>query len=302
MKKLWCLLIIFLLIGCGIKPGLAPAPEFRMTDKDEKATLVAADMVMIEDSEDGNDTKHTTVDAFDTYLSSIYQPLTAYLTDLADGTITSNFVNTTYPWVDNEVDSDLTLDLLRLTIKTSAPDTPEVDRWYIADNLTWDPCDMPGEGSYYCICTNATAPEYIALLEGGNLKIASIELPSYTHFATGDAVYDDNTTAHVLTVQEMKNSIITNAGASEDKVYTCPAAEFGMNGMGMVIAAYQMDFEPDGNETLWLNGVQMAAGEHIQNTADTKGDVIAFWSVESGDGTYEIFFKSDNANWVEATP
>ena len=72
--------------------------------------------------------------------------------------------------------------------------------------------------------------------------------------------------------------------------------------MVQVIAAYQMDIEPDGTETLWLNGTQMAAGEHIINAADSKGDIMACWSVESGDGTYEIFCKSDNANFAEATP
>ena len=144
---------------------------------------------------------------------------------------------------------------------------------------------------------------YIAIIdEDATFFISSIELPSYAHWATGDATYNDTATPHVLTSEEVKGGLITNAGATEDRVYTCPPAEFGINGMGMVIAAYQMDFEPHSGERFTLNGTQMAIDEHIQNTADTKGDVIAFWSVESGDGTYEIFFKSDNANWVEATP
>jgi len=33
-----------------------------------------------------------------------------------------------------------------------------------------------------------------------------------------------------------------------------------------------------------------------------KWQIMSFWSVETGDGTYEIFFKSDNPNWDEATP
>lgn len=231
------------------------------------------------------------------------QAYEATLTDIADGTIAENLINEAHPWADNETANVLTLDWLQLSVLTSAPSSPVVNRLYIADNDTWDPCDIVSTTDYYCICTNATAPEYSAILKGdGSIPITSIELPSFTHFATGDATYTDTTTPHVLTSEETKNSIITNAGAAQDRVYTCPAAEFGMNFMVMVIAAYQMDVEPNGTETLWLNGTQMAAGEHIINAADTKGGVMSCWSVESGDGTYEIFCKSDNSNFAQATP
>lgn len=234
-------------------------------------------------------------------IGSDVQAYEATLTDISDGIITENIVNETYPWADNETSNILTLDWLQLSILTSAPSSPSVNRLYIADNDTWDPCDIAGTVDYYCIYT--TGSEYSAILMGdGSIPITSIELPSFSHYATGDATYNDTTTPHVLTSEEMKNSIITNAGATQDRVYTCQPAGFGYNFMPMVIAAYQMDIEPDGNETLWLNGAQMAGGEHIINAADTKGDVMSCWSVESGDGTYEIFCKSDNSNWAQATP
>lgn len=222
------------------------------------------------------------------------------LADIDDGTITENLVNEVYPWADNETSNTLTLDLLQLSILTSTPSSPAAGRIYFVDNDTWDPCDIAGADNYYCIYDGA---DYIAIMdEDGTFFISSVELPSFSHFATGDAIYGDNSTPHVLTLEEMKGSVITNAGASQDKVYTCQPAGFGINFTVMVIAAYQMDLEPDGTETLWLNGAQMAAGEHIQNTADTKSDIMSCWSIESGDGTYEIFCKSDNANWVQATP
>jgi len=228
------------------------------------------------------------------------QPLESTLTDIADGTIAENLVNTANPWADNEVANDLTLDLLNLSARSSAPGTPVSFKIYLADNDNWDPCDIAGTDDYYVVYTGS---EYRAFLKGdGSIPVSSVELPSYAHWATADAKYNDTSTPHVLTVEEVKNGLITNAGAAEDKVYTFPAAEMGFNGMGMVVAAYQMDFEPHSGEAFWLNGTQMAVDEHIQNTADTKGDVISFWSVETGDGTYEIFFKSDNSNWVEASP
>jgi len=43
-----------------------------------------------------------------TYLSTNYQPLEATLTDIADGTITEDLINTTNPWADNEVADNIT--------------------------------------------------------------------------------------------------------------------------------------------------------------------------------------------------
>ena len=110
MRKLFLLisfLIMFAFVGCALKdPGsqydLAPSPGFRMGDKGQLTTLAAQDKLLVEDYSDASKTKHTTMANIDTYLSVIYQPLTAHLTDLADGNITSNFVNTAYPWVVNE--------------------------------------------------------------------------------------------------------------------------------------------------------------------------------------------------------
>jgi len=198
---------------------------------------------------------------------------------------------------------DLTLNSLDLTLLTAEP-TEVVGEIYLADNDTWDPANVAGTDDYYVICTAAGSPgTFKAFLKvDGTVLLSSIELPSYTHWATGDAVYNDTSTPHVLTAEECKNGIITNANASEDKVYTCPAIGFGFNFMVMVIAGYQMDLEPHSGETFNYNGTQMAQNEHIENSSDTEGDVMSCWSVESGDGTYELYCKSDNANWDEATP
>ncbi len=158
--------------------------------------------------------------------------------------------------------------------------------------------NVTGDG----VLTTGGTVYYEGNLVNGVFLISSIQVPSYAHFANADAAYNDTTTPHVLIAAETKNTIITNGGAGEDRVYTSLAAVFGMNFMVQVIAGHQMDLEPDGTERLWLNGNLMAAGEHIINAADTKGDVMSCWSVETADGVYEIFCKSDNANWAEATP
>ena len=200
-----------------------------------------------------------------------------------------------------------TLALQRLTAKTAEPTDEAVMDIIRADNDTWDPSDVPGTDDYFVVCTAAGSPgTYRAFLRAdGTVLLSSIELPSYTHWATADAKYNDTSTPHVLTVEECKGGTITNCGASEDRVYTCPAIEFGMNFMVqtcITAVSRQMDLEPDSGETFNYNGTQMAQDEHIINAADTKGDVMSCWSVESGDGTYELFCKSDNTNWAEATP
>ena len=139
--------------------------------------------------------------------------------------------------------------------------------------------------------------------EDGTHYFNSIETPSYSHCAGADAPYDDTADdTHDLIAREMKGSILTNSCATADKVYNLVAAEIGMNFIFQVIAGYQVDLNPDGTETLWFNGVQMAEGEHIVNSSDNKGDVMACWSVETTDGGYEIFCKTDNSNFDEATP
>jgi len=69
---------------------------------------------------------------------------------------------------------------------------------------------------------------------------------------------------------------------------------FMVNGLYHKILSYRIR---NGSEQFYLNGSQMAAGEHIQNTADTVGDMISWVCTETA-----CFFKSDNTNWVEATP
>lgn len=48
------------------------------------------------------------IDLNGTDIGSVFQPLEATLTDIADGTIAENLVNTANPWADNEVADDIT--------------------------------------------------------------------------------------------------------------------------------------------------------------------------------------------------
>lgn len=132
--------------------------------------------------------------------------------------------------------------------------------------------------------------------------IKSISISTYAHFSGADAAYNDTSTPHDLISAETHGGIITNCGATEDRVYTLHAYDFGMNFSVMVCAAYQMDLEPPSGGLINLNGTDASADEHIINAADTEGDLMSCWSVEVSDGTYKLYCKSDNSNWAEASP
>ena len=66
-----------------------------------------------------------------TLLDNNYQPLEATLTDVADGTIAEDLVNTANPWADNEVADDITLtNITQITTRTSTLLTDTADLLY----------------------------------------------------------------------------------------------------------------------------------------------------------------------------
>ena len=132
---------------------------------------------------------------------------------------------------------------------------------------------------------------------------SSIPTWSYAHFANANHPYSDTTTPHVLITTETKGGIITNCGATEDRVYTLHAYDDGMNFMVQVCAAYQMDLEPPSGGVINLNGTDAAADEHIINAADTPYDApLSCRSIEISDDTYKLMCNSSNTDWAEATP
>ena len=84
------------------------------------------------------------------------QPLDSTLTDIADGTINENLVNTANPWADNEVAGDITLDSMKLKLLTSEESVPVIGIPIYVDNVTFDPSDVPGDDPYYAMLTRDT--------------------------------------------------------------------------------------------------------------------------------------------------
>ena len=222
--------------------------------------------------------------------SSGFQPLNAILTDISDGTITTNLVNTAYPWADNEVANVLTLDELTLTERTSAPGTPAAKKLYLADGSTWDPAGLGISKAYYC---GYDGSDYFALWdEDGTIYMSSISTPTLKA-----SELNDTSDPHTLIAAEVKNKILTNSESTGADEWDFPARTEGWNFTFVIEAAQNVTLDPNGTEQWYLNGTQMAAGEAIVNTSPTVGESLFCYSTES-----DVFCESKYSDFTEASP
>ena len=118
---------------------------------------------------DSIDSLRVDIDANASALSG-YQPLEATLTDIADGTITENLVNTTNPWADNEVADNITItNISQVADITSSAAQINALPFVLADTTTWsakvNAADSSGTaaGSYATGMDLATANASIAI-------------------------------------------------------------------------------------------------------------------------------------------
>jgi hypothetical protein len=90
---------------------VADGTEFDSVAFSGDGTLNSAgvfDLTCIADVANGDDTNVPTCDNVYDWGTATFQPLESTLTDIADGTIAENLVNTANPWADNEVANDIT--------------------------------------------------------------------------------------------------------------------------------------------------------------------------------------------------
>jgi hypothetical protein len=110
------------------------------------------------------------------------------------------------------------------------------------------------------------------------------------------------TSPHALTVEETTDKVISNySSTGADRVFTLPTAHENGSVIFCIGDEFQVDIEPPAGTAFFLNGTEMAADEHIQNTVDTIGDTIVFM-VANVNGTLRWMARTSDANWVEETP
>ena len=160
--------------------------------------------------------------------------------------------------------------------------------------------------------------QYVALWdEDAVFYTASIAIPTLEE----DEINDD-TGPRLLTVIELKNKILSNAGLGANIEYDFPAQTEGWNFMAIcetVLAtdctaldvpwdcctasgvgancptAFDITLDPNGTESWFLNGTAVSAGgDYIANTTCAKGESIACISTEEA-----VYCESKYTNWVE---
>lgn len=108
---------------------------------------------------------------------------------------------------------------------------------------------------------------------------------------------NDTSDPHTLIAAELQNKILTNSESVGADEWDFPARAEGWNFMFIIEAAQNVTLDPNGTEQWYLNGVQMAAGEAIVNTAPTVGEVLECISTESA-----VYCESNDPDWQEETP
>ena len=154
-------------------------------------------------------------------------------------------------------------------------------------------------GSYATSGANSDITSMTGLSDDG---IPGAKVVGALPTALAVADLSDTATPSVLTVAETTNKTISNYKSSgADHVFTMPAAHINGSVIFVIGDEFQVDIEPYSGANFFLNGVAMAADEHIQNTADTLGDEIVGY-IANINGTLTWMFKSSSANFVEETP
>ena len=121
------------------------------------------------------------------------------------------------------------------------------------------------------------------------LGISSIETPTLQEDEWNDEADD-----RLLTVAELKNKIITNAGLSADTHFDMPVVTEGWNVIFVIEAAYQVDVHPNDSAVYYLNGTVLGADEMISNSADTVAESMVCFSTEAG----KVYCESNYSNFA----
>ena len=144
--------------------------------------------------------------------------------------------------------------------------------------------------SYYVIYDGAA---YVALFdEDGVWYVSGIETPTLQEDEWNDEAGD-----RLLTVAEMKNKIITNAGLGAATHFDAPATVTeGWFVIFVCEVAQNIVIDPASSAEWYLNGTSLGATSSLSNTACTAGESVTCYSTEA----LNVFCESKYSDWVDA--
>lgn len=210
-------------------------------------------------------------------IAAAYQPLEATLTDIADGTITENLVNTANPWADNEVANNLTVDDAGIASTITRDSEAITIAWQSKDSSL---IDATGSGKF--MMGNAGSGWYAGTTQQAKdtLGISALErvMPDTLSFTWG--VMDTTTVGTLPGWKVPFNITIIELSAYTD-ANTCTfnieeRAETTPNTAGTDVMASDLVADNDQQEQTSFSNATIDINDWLVPTISATGDVSIF--------------------------
>jgi len=249
MKKLILFLSLFSVYAFG-------QADSNMVEIQGKATIADTDVFIVS----GADTVYwkVTYAQFKTLMAAIHQPLEATLTDIADGTIAENLVNTANPWAENEIVSTMATESEVSTLindSSLAGTTQSGMAMYQTSTPAWSEI-APG-AVLDTLAKYATDVEVTStgIISGGSRTPVTGSTTGFAAGFTGDNLYGG-----------------TYVVSSDDGDLQLPLMAAGMNFTIITLGAIQVVAASHADDGYLLDGVTADEDNSIVNTS-TSGDI-----------------------------
>lgn len=251
-----------------------------------------------------------------------YQPLDSTLTDIADGTINENLVNTDNPWEDNEVENDITIESSNivngLELNTYSYGTISDPALTIGNdtdtglyNAVFDQLSMVAGGVQFFTASERNDDQAIVNEHGADIDFR-VETNTLQHAIFADAILDrvginDSSPDYLLDINgeayasrfrsdDWSNISVTESQIS-DLAHTTDTncSVTGSCGDSVVYLNYvnigNLNISGNINGSLLinhLNGVNLTTVQHLMDTVQSSGKIDGGSFIPNDDGTINI--------------
>jgi hypothetical protein len=129
--------------------------------------------------------------------------------------------------------------------------------------------------------TWAGLKEQAAIIDATGVTLAGAQTLTNKTLTTPTIVdgVSAKTAAYTVTTAD-SGKCFTNLAATAAVTFSLPAATVGLKYRFYVLAAYELQIDPNGTETIGIAGTQQAAGKYV--TADAVGEYVDIECLKAG--------------------
>ena len=97
------------------------------------------------------------------------------------------------------------------------------------------------------------------------------------------------------------NKILTNYGQSAENTITLPDCENGMNFLFQVetSGAGNVHLKATSSDKIYFDGIALDDGDKVSCTTPAVGNFINFWTIQTGESSYDWIAESGRGTWVD---